>query len=299
MIPGVRLMGGQYGRRAVVTARLSHTAAQQLAAGGVLELELNHGKGWRGTDLSFLAGMPQLQALEITDYTIRSVEPIHHLTQLRKLTVPTYCRTPIRFHSFPLLEECALEWRKGAESLFERGSLRKLFIDRYSEVDTSPFRQLVGLEWLTLLGGRVADLGGLGSLGKLRFLRLGDLRHLRSLAGIEGLTNLEELVVQTCRQVESIQPIGHLRRIRRLNISDNGSLDSLAPLGGLNELESVLFYESTNIVDGDLSPLQRLPRLFEVSFVDRPHYSARQADFAIRHTIRRLFARRPNRSPAG
>lgn len=299
MIPSVKIISGAYGRRAVVTAELSQAAAQQLAESGVQELELNHGKGWRGMDLSFLAHMTQLQALEITDYTVPSVEPIHHLTRLRKLTVLTYCQTPIRFHTFPLLEECALEWREGAGSLFERDTLRKLFINRYLGADTLPFGNLAELEWLTLLGGRVADLGGLGRLGKLRFLRLGDLRRLRSLTGIEGLANLEELVIQTCRQVGSIQPIGHLQRLRRLNISDNGTIASLAPLGQLSQLEAVLFYETTNIADGDISPLQRLPRLTEVAFVDRPHYSMRQADFAVRHTMRRLFARQPKRSQGG
>jgi hypothetical protein len=34
-----------------------------------------------------------------------------------------------------------------------------------------------------------------------------------------------------------------------------------------------LFYESTNVLDGDLSPLKDLPKLKHVAFMERPHYS--------------------------
>lgn len=46
-----------------------------------------------------------------------------------------------------------------------------------------------------------------------------------------------------------------------------------APLAGLQELETFLFYESTDVADGDLTVLKRLPEPQHVVFMDRPHYS--------------------------
>jgi hypothetical protein len=45
-----------------------------------------------------------------------------------------------------------------------------------------------------------------------------------------------------------------------------------------------LFYESTNIVDGDLSPLTRQKNLSSVSFQDRRHYSHKRLEFGVAYS---------------
>jgi hypothetical protein len=108
---------------------------------------------------------------------------------------------------------------------------------------------------------------------------LGLLRRLGSLAGVEGLANLEELNIDTCRAIRSIEEVSALSRLRRLHLSNDGEIESLKPLDTLNGLEAVTFVESTNIVDGDLSPLVRQKNLRRVSFRNRRHYSHRREDF--------------------
>jgi Leucine-rich repeat (LRR) protein len=117
------------------------------------------------------------------------------------------------------------------------------------------------------------------ALRKLTFLRLGNLTRLTSLSGIEALTELEELEVQTCPRISSIEPIGVLKNLRTLYLDNDGRIESLKPLNDLHDLEKVLFYESTDIVDGDLSPLMRQSQLSRVSSKDRPHYSHTRRDF--------------------
>ena len=139
--------------------------------------------------------------------------------------------------------------------------------------------RLVNLESLQILNAPVKDLHGLRLLAKLRSLRLAGLTRLASLSGIDGLASLEELEVHTCRKIRSIDEIGWLSRLKKLHLNNDGAIDSLKPLAGLAQLESVLFYESTDIVDGDLSPLLQLKKLKRVSFQNRRHYSHRREDF--------------------
>jgi len=251
---------------------------------GVVEVELNEGKGWRGADILFLAELSQLESFKIIDFKISSVNPIHFLYRLRTLEVATYCRTEIRFSTFPRLEECALEWRPQAASLFDCLTLKRLFINRYDGKDVAPFTRLANLESLAILNAPVEDLHGLGILKSLRSLRLGNLKRLTSLAGIEELTNLEELEIHTCRAVRSIQEIGFLSRLKKLHLNNDGDIESLGPLKKLNGLESVLFYESTNILDGDLSPLLGQNKLSRVSFQNRRHYSHRREEFGVAYS---------------
>lgn len=281
MIAGVSVDEGPYGLRAVLIAPWSGAIQRFLQKTAVAEIELNHAKGWRGTSLEFLAAFPGLRSLKIIDLTIPSVEQIHVLAELRALEVITYCKTELRFAAFPHLEECSLEWRPKATSLFDCRTLKKLFVNRYSGKDTDMFGRLTALQSLAILNAPTEDLRGLRELSRLRILRLANLKRLTSLAGIEGLTALEELEIHTCRNIASIEAIGHLTRLRKLHLNNDGNIASLKPLARLGELESVLFYESTNIVDGDLSPLVRQKKLARVSFQNRRHYSHRREDFDV------------------
>jgi hypothetical protein len=276
---GIALEDGTYGRRAVLTSAWADYFLPYLARHKVVELELNYAKGWQGASLSFLAQLPDLKAFEIFDFNIPDIREIHRLRKLRRLGVTTYCTTAIDFSAFPELESCGLEWRPKATSLFECATLKELFVNRYKGKDVAGFARLVSLESLAILGAPLASLQGLSALTRLRSLRLALLRRLPSLAGIEGLANLEELDIDTCRALRSIEEVGALSRLRKLFFNNCGNIESLKPLHKLDRLEWVGFYESTNIVDGDLSPLLSLRNLSRLAFQNRRHYSHRMDDF--------------------
>ncbi len=201
MITNVKFEEGKYGRRAVIASAWSEEMTKYLINHKIVELELNHAKGWVGSDLSFLSELSHLLSFEIIDMrsTMQDISPIHFLHNLKRLDVTTYCSTEIKFSAFPRLESCSLEWgKRKAESLFDCISLRELFLNRYSGKDTIPFSKLINLESLTILTAPIENLHGLGHLKKLCSLRLALLRKLSSLAGIEKLSQLEELEVNTC-----------------------------------------------------------------------------------------------------
>jgi len=280
MIKGVHLEEGKYGRTAVVTSAWRDEITTYLLDNGVVELRPNYALGWQGADLSFLACLPQLLSFDLIDIWLRSDTEVHFLHELRALNLLTECRNEIRFSAFPHLQDCGLEWRAKATSLFDCITIKTLFLNRYKGRDTAPFALFTKLESLTLLSALVLEsLHGLSGLTELRYLRLGNLQRLTSLEGLGSLGNLEELNLNTCRKINSIEEIGHLARLRRLHLNNMGEVQSLKPLEGLSSLEFVSFYESTNIVDGDLSPLTRLSKLTDIAFMNRRHYSHRNEDF--------------------
>jgi hypothetical protein len=280
MVELMKFEDGEYGPRAVITSAWSPEMARVLVAHRVLELELNDGKGWHGNDLSFLRELPQLRAFTLIDYFGRpSEEPIHFLHELRRLEVMTYSKTGIRFSEFPQLEVCSLEWRPKCESLFSCTKLRKLFLNRHDETNVDAFSNLTMLEWLGILNAPIENVLGLRRLERLKYLRLAGLRRLTSLAGIERLELLEELNLDTCRRIRSISEVSSLLHLRKLHLSNCGEIESLKPLENLSRLECVTFVESTNIVDGDISPLLHQQGLKRVSYQNRRHYSHRREDF--------------------
>jgi len=124
----------------------------------------------------------------------------------------------------------------------------------------------------------IAIIGDLSCLTSLRRLKIVRGTKLASLAGIEVLRRLRELHIETCRKITKIDPIGKLEGLERLLLPNNGEIESIKALRGLKKLRQFLFYESTNIKDGDLTPLKDLPNLQDVAFQPRRHYNLKEEE---------------------
>jgi hypothetical protein len=272
---------GVYGPRITVTGPWTPAIAEYMRGEGVRELYLNHARGWSGTTLDFLATVPELIAFSILDFTIKDVTPIHRLTALRSLEVSTYCNTKVNFRRFPELERCVFYWRSGSESLFECAALQWLFLHRYGGSSSEPFARLAALEELSIANCKLREVEHLAALRNLKFLGLYNLKELTSLRGLKDLEQLEALEVNGCKAIGRIDELAPLVRLRRLQLNDDGPIASLKPLRSAVNLEEVLFYESTNITDGDLAPLAALPRLQHISFQNRRHYSHKRENFPL------------------
>jgi Leucine-rich repeat (LRR) protein len=263
---------GVYGNRLVVTGPWFDDLAALMRRRGIEELYLNYARGWKG-NLAFLPSLPWLKAFTILDWNIEDVSPIHSLTELRMLEVSAYYNTEIRFPGFQSLEDCRLQWRDGAHSLFQCKGLLNLFVSDYSHRSSEPFGNLRLLRSLTIAGGPLNNLRGLGSLVMLEFLGLHELGRLKSLAGIENLLALKTLEISGCRAIKRIDEVGQLKNLRRFQLTDGGEIDSIKPLASLNDLREILLYGSTNVADGDMSSLLQLPVLEKVSYKNRAHYT--------------------------
>ena len=195
------------------------------------------GSGSKVSDLSPIAGLTQLKALDI-DF-IDSPSVIHDAKQLSRLVNLTFL---------------ALHGVEDLTPLAGLPKLEKLFVSHSNIRDLSPLARLVNLE-LIHMGTSASDLSPLAGLTKLRHLYLpgGDISGLTPLA---GLTNLEELYLFG-NDVADISPLAGLTDLKRLDLSRN-DISDISPLAGLSNLKW-LNLVSNNI--SNLSPLARLTNL--------------------------------------
>ena len=271
---------GMYGPRIVVTGPWSEATLEALVSSGARELELNYAKGWTGSDIAFIRELPQLEALNVTHLTLKDIRPVNALHSLRYLKISTYCKTELDFASWPSLEECALDaWRPRAKSIIEHRGIKKLFINKWNQgKDLTDFSRMAQLESLQLYSpSRLESLAGVESLTRLTRFELALAGRLSSLEGVENLIELRHFRLSTCRKVNDISPVASLRRLKELFVLNCGDVETIRPIAGLVDLEKFLF-ETTNVLDGDLSPLQFLPKLKAVAFRERPHYSLTRDD---------------------
>lgn len=275
----IELTNGSFGIKAIIKGYWKDAYIKFLLTNNIQEIELNDGKGWCGENVDFLSTIPNLKSLTLIDFKIKSIEPIHCLSGLSKLELLTYSNTPINFNAFPNLVECSFEWIKGSDSLFKVSNVQKLFVNTCNKKNSDIFSELVNLEELSILNSSIEDIQGLSALKHLKTLRLGNLKKVTSLHGIQNLLELEELEIQKCKGISSISEVFYLNNIRRLLLNDLGNIETIKGIDNLIKLENLLFYESTNIIDGDLFPITRLASLNKISYQNRKHYTHKREEF--------------------
>jgi len=269
---------GEYGPRLSPMSPWSDKMERIIKQKGIVELELNRAKRWEGNDLSFLENIKELQSLEINDWKNVDLSPIHCLNKLRRLAIDTYCKNEINYTCFPELKSASLEWRPKAKSIFQCLTLEYIFINNYPGEDLEGFSKHINLHTLRLKSPKIKRIGKIHSLVRLTFLELSNARRLESLIGVEVLKNLEYLKIESSRKIQDIDSVKSLLQLKRLLICDCGEIKSLVPLLNLQGLKEFIFHESTDILDGDLSPLKKLPNIEKVSFQERPHYNYQRKD---------------------
>jgi internalin A len=158
-------------------------------------------------------------------------------------------------------------WNAGFESVFGCGSLESLFVFSQPDADLSRYGELGALRRLELSQGR--KLLSTRGVGELDFL---GLYHQGALAELAGLPDLRVLSLQTCKRIETLDGVAGCTSLTQLDVANCGDIASLAPLTGLRELERLGAWESTRVLDGDLSVLLTLPRLRELRMADRRGY---------------------------
>ena len=200
-------------------------------------LSFINGSGSKVSDLSPIAGLTQLKALDI-DF-IDSPSVIHDAKQLSRLVNLTFL---------------ALHGVEDLTPLAGLAKLEELFVSHFNIRDLSPLARLVNLE-LIHMGTSASDLSPLAGLTKLRHLYLpgGDISDLTPLA---GLTGLEELYLFG-NDVADISPLAGLTDLKRLDFSRN-DISDISSLAGLSNLKWLNLH---NNIISDISALAGLSNL--------------------------------------
>ncbi len=279
------------GRVHVVRGTMTPDDEVRLKAESCRRLLLNEMDEAARNGLAFLERLPELEELHLSDLLVEDVAGVHHLHNLRVLTLNSYDTTQINFGCLPRLEECFSFWRPGIDSLFSSPSLQKLEIQRYRYEDLTPLGGLSSLQSLKLVDPRIKSLRGMEHLQALSSLVIVGARRLDDFEALAAATELEELELSQCRLLTDVGMVGAMHRLRRLGLSDCKRLKSIEPLRHCVGLEEVELAGSTDLADGELRFLAELPRLHTARIAKRSHYNPSADD------IQRMIAdRRPQPS---
>jgi hypothetical protein len=212
--------------------------------------------------------------LEIADVKHVNTRQLDCLENLRGLRLESP-GAGLDFACFPHLEIYTGDWHVDNQNLKACRDLRRLHLWHFNprSLDLSVFTDMTRLEELKIIQTNVTSLSGVETLEDLRFLKVGYAPKLKTLDALASPDwQLRELDLAKAKKTESYNPIASLRYLRRLRLSTCAPMRNLKWMEGMERLDFFAFVD-TDVVDGDLSPLLRLPALRYVGTMARRHYN--------------------------
>lgn len=260
----------------VVMGDWSPAAREALMSGYADGLVLNYAKGFREQPIDFVEGLP-IRKLDLLARSVSDLSPVYSLaTTLEELRVQSDPRAEIELENLPRLKTLAASWRQVRASILFAPQIEDLVLPSYSEPNLEPLSALASLRSLVMKERpKLRSLDGVEAFPWL--LRLGVFLApgLADIGALELLRSpvLQVLQLQSCKKVPDIAPVESCAMLQFFDLSEGGDIPSVGPLTELVNLERLYLYESTKVVDGDLGPIARLPKLKDFRMQNRRGYA--------------------------
>ena len=269
--PGFVVERSDEGDTLVSVGSWSAEAGDLLDTGQVEGLDLNYAKGFKDTDLAFLRPWP-IRRLSVLSRTSNDVSPIYRLSEtLETLSIQCASSVQVDLRNLPCLQSLSAGWAQVSSSIGDALGLRDLYLGSYGERDLSPLRWNTQLERLRLKDRpRTQTLDGIEFLPRIEHLGVFGA-PIEDIGPLGRLERLSELHLQSCR-VRDLGPIAKLSGLRVLNMSEGGEIDSVSSIESTQRLEMLWLFGTTRVVDDDLGPIARLPRLRDLRMKARRSY---------------------------
>jgi len=225
-------------------------------------------------DLCFLNLMPELQAFSIFSEKPVDWMPIQSLKNLKKLTIRARGPKPqpLDFTRFKQLHTLRVTWHPEWESMLACKSLRGLTIENSKKIKEFDLRGLPQLKELCLTECLHLRRTICSPKQSIESLGIASCRSFQSVEPFEAIRDLRYCVLggNSCFEIESL---GKCAGLKRLSMNGIGKIRSLTFLSNCSKLERLAMHFSTQIEDGDLTVLLKLPKLKAVSFKRYKNYT--------------------------
>lgn len=266
-----------HGRDLVVTGEWTAATERALRWKRVDGLVLNYARGFTEKNLEFLEGL-RLRRLHILARTLDDLTPVHALSaSLEELSVEVGSRATLDLEQLPMLRVLWTAWSHIAGRSGSAAGLTELGLLGFAAEDFRALSNLSGLTSLRLKGRPgLRSLDGLVAFPRLVELEVAGAGRLEDFSALRTQANpaaLKRLSLEACTRLARLDDLAGLVELTYLNIGTCGQIESLRPLAQLAQLETLLMYESTDILDADLSPLVALPALRHVRLMSKRKYS--------------------------
>ena len=248
--------------------------AEIIKDNSITALVFSRSCGGQIKNYDFLERLDTIEELGIADQSnAKGRNSVVEMKSLRKVSMLFSKGEKIEFSKISLLETCSMTWEPEAEDIFNSKTVQNLIIDEFKCKNYNQLEKLTSLTRLRISNSNIVDLNFLSNLTDLERLDLLNCKKILDFSSIEFLKKLEWLRIDGIKNLHSTKFLSTLNSLEVLLLAGCGLIDSIKPLQNLTNLKAFSFVDNTIIEDGDLSCLEKLPKLSMLGFAPRRHYS--------------------------
>jgi hypothetical protein len=263
---------GRFGRVFTAYAEFSKRWVERLTKYEVAEIVLTPPSIGVGMDLDFLRNLRELRAVSIHAYEELNWDVIESLSDILVISLRTQRRPKrIDFGKLSKLREARLSWHSEWDSVLLSKSIRHLTLEGARNRKAFHLDKLRSLSEFWAVDCRGLAQIVLSPEQRLDALKVSGCPSFKEIKPFDAIQRIEYLYLAGRSKFEYTR-IGELSRLKRLWLNDVGKIKTLNFLEKCQRLETIQFLFSTNVLDGDLTVLQALPRHPQVLYERREHY---------------------------
>lgn len=226
--------------------------------------------------LDFLSDFKNLKDVSFSKYFSQDIDLSNFLkiNSIEKLRLHKLNK-PIDLSNLIKLKYLDIEWSKNIEGLRNCKELVQLVLWHFNPKSKgfSDIYDIPNLQHLTLYHSNIQNLNGITKFNKLKILELDYMKNLIDVSSLIHLkSHLKELILDHCKKVKDFSILTELKNLTLLGFCHCGDIPDIKFIKYLKNLE-ILAFESTNIIDGDLSSCLELTKLKHIGFSNKRHYS--------------------------
>ena len=250
----------------------------------ISSIKLTNSFGWRGTDIDFVKRLPELTSLQVYTHDIVDISAAAMLSELHTLGLRCKPKSRLDFSKLRKLEVADLIWNKHLDGVLSCQKIKHINFSRWPYQDITPLSSMVELEELLLSSTKLTSLDGIERLRRIYWAQLFACPQLQSISALDSTMPIERLDFDSCKRLRDISAVSGLEKLRWFFIDSCSEIESLSPVVGCKNLEYVSFLGNTKIVDGDMEPLTKLPKLQKLRFAGRRNYNLNRTDILPKNT---------------
>lgn len=216
-------------------------------------------QGFSG-DAAFLQDVAEIDSVRICG-PVRNLEALLAVPGLRQVTLDYSGRKLVDLSRLTITDARIYSWSATAESLLSVGSIRDLDIHGLPYEDLACLGRLSKLERLRIERASIRSLDGLEAVQTLQGLLVFVAPRLVSVDALSALPGIEVLMIREAPILKSIAGIGRLRKLWKLVLMTCKEIESLEPLRGLPNLHVVSLSTMRLKALADYDVLRTLPHL--------------------------------------
>lgn len=229
---------------------------------------------YRLADLSFLKELPNLKGIKISSSFIKDISGLMYLDSLEILDSLFIHDHIIDFSRLPNLKYLNINWSKQLTNLNNCKQLIFISIYYYDNNDLQEFANLNELSTLILCKTNIKSLSGLKLLPKIAHLEIEDAKKLEFLNIHCQNRSLLKFYLWNCKKFTDYNNLPLFVNLENLDLRKTGDATDIRFIESMKKLKKVTL--GFKILDGKMHYLEPI---YEVGFIDFPHYTHKMKDF--------------------